>query len=475
MAALIAANPLRAPLVSELAPIAIAYHGPTATGAYADAQTTCPLVRIAGDLTECIMTRMLANKFGSFTLPGLCSIVQAQRTCKYIRDVWRNVSTPIDAAIVDRHDAVSTQGDSNLNRQRFILYALQRPDGHPAGIRFRLVSDDMVARNQGVVPEERADDPFLVVYRDVRQYYDRPVVMAMAKPQDDGSLVCIELSLREMLLFMGGHSKKSVFNAVPAVVRGVVRDRGLFQYANRDTEISVWGSTEAKLGLVPDSELYEDSLNPISMSVQLVNEVEPVDAEGARLLSRGQTLAGARSHRFNGVVTFSFPESTSTAFRHADAFHLALDAKGKENVATFAILLGCDDDPSVAAMPTSKGPMIANSMRWNPERRNRRGRNDDSGHVSIDNILPASRRVAVQCADLKIQCLAADDNLMRDGQYLPGHPEYERIRAELDELNARNREQGKVFKYVDPRLAAPSVNTGRRRGSVRTVLLQIAN
>jgi len=450
MASAIVSCPLRAPLASDLAPIAIAYNGPTATGAFALAQLNCGLVNIAGDLTSYILSSLISDQFKNLTLPGICALVQAARSCKYLRDISREVKTPIDAAIIERDSAASVEGDENLNRQRFTLHALQKPGGTPAGVRYRLISTEMVERNGGEYPElERADDPFLLVYRDASNYYDRPVTMAIAKPQPNGSLLCIEISIREMLIFFGGHSKKSVFNATQAVVGRSVIDKWVYNHPKSSTSISVWGTTESKVALVAEAELQADSINPVQFSG--TPACADGDLHGFRILEQGRLLSGKVAHRFNGNVTFSFPQSTCSAF--APENHMSIDYPSH-----LASLLGCHELPAVAVMPTAKGPMVSKSNMW---LRDRRKRSQDTGCVSKDNIMPVGRRAAVQAADIELQRAANDESLMDDGQYLPGHPEYDRIKAEVDEINERLEEEGKDFRYKDSRIKLQSPKRAR--------------
>ena len=455
MASAILSCPLRAPLASDLAPIAIAYNGPAAVGAFALAQHTCGLVNIAGDLTSYILSSLIADKFKNLTLPGISALVQAARTCKYLRNVSREVKTPIDAAIIERDNVASTEGDQNLNRQRFTLHALQKPGGMPAGARYRLVSAEMVQRNNGEHPvSELADDPFLLVYRDARNDYNRPVTMAIAKPQPNGSLLCIGISIREMLVFFGGHSTKSVFNATQVVVGRSVIDKWVYNYPKSSTSISVWGTDESKVALVSQEELLADSLNPIKIDV-----TPACDDDGFQILEEGRIASGDVVHRFNGVVTFSFPASTCAAFSSEN--QMSIDYPSH-----LASILGCHELPAVAVMPTAKGQMVAKSNMW---LRDRRKRSQDTGGISTDNIQPVGRRAAVQAADLELQRAANEESLMEDGQFLPGHPEFDRIRAEVDEINERLEEEGKGFRYVDPRIK--EVPSPKR---VRTVLA-IAN
>ena len=460
MASAILASPLRAQLASDRASIAIAYNGSVAAGTFALTQLNCSLVNIAGDTTAFILSSLTADKYQNLTLPGICALVQVARSCKYLRDISRDVKTPIDAAIIERDDAASVEGDQNLNRQRFTLHALQKTGGMPAGVRYRLISTEMIERNGGNPELKRADDPFILVYRDARNYYDRPVTMAIAKPQPNGSLLCIEISIREMLVFFGGHSNKSVFNATKAVIGRSVIDKWVYnRYHKCNTSISVWGSAASKVALVSEDELQADSINPVQIKVTPTCDDD--DLHRFRIIEQGHLLSGKVAHRFNGTVTFTFPNSTCCAF--APENQLSIDYTSH-----LISLLGCHELPSAAVMPTAKGPMISRSSQWLNARRTKR--REDAGSVSKDNIMPVGRRAAVQAADLELQRAANEESLMEDGQYLPGHPAFERIKSEVDEINERLEEEGKDFRYTDPRIKLPSP----KRARVRSVLA-IAN
>lgn len=441
MAAFVASNPLRAQLPGDLAPLAISYTATPATaGTFASAQSDCNLVSVAGDLTASIMKSLCVDVFLNFTLPGLASFIQSSRTCKYLRDLSRFITTPIDAAIIER-DENSVPGDENLNRQRSFLYALHTSDGRPAGLRYRLVSADMLTLNDGVYPEvEKVDDPFLLVYRDVRQDFDRPVVMAIAKPQPNGSLLCLEISLVEMLHFLGGHSKKSVFNARPVLVGSTVTPKWQYAQNNDQAKISVWGNSESMIGLVDKATLEEDSMNPIT--------IEALDPN-TTILAQGYTPNGKLVHIFNGCLWFRFP--SSTCFEFDPSNNMAID-----NPAHVMALLGCHEEPDVAAIRTPKGPMIANTERLVLNRPCRARDENLNTEISPLNIQPAGRRAAVQRADIAVQRNAVDDELTFDGQFLPGHPEYDRIKAEVDEINERLEAEGRQFSYIDPRIKPPT-------------------
>ena len=436
MASAILSCPLRAPLASDVAPLAIAYRPPTATGAAALAQANCQLVNIAGDLVSCILTAMLADKFQNLTLPGVCALVQASRSCHLLRQLCCEVKTPIDAAVVES-EYNSIEGDQNFNRQRFLLHALQKVGGRPAGLRMRLISEVQ----DGEIPEEDPADPFLLVYRDARLDYDRPVVLAIAKPQPSGSLLCIELSIRELLLLFSGHSKHAVFNAVPAMIGRKMVDKWTFQPKN-DMKVSVWGTTDGKLALVGEDKLFADSLNPVAVSVTPA-------CDDDKILTKGTSLSGKVVHRFEGTVVFSFPESTCSAF----STPMALDYP-----AHLISLLGCHEPVAAAVMPTSTGSMIAKSNAWLRERRKR---SYDAGGLSVENVLAPGRRAAVRQADLELQRSAAEEELMEDGKYLPGHPMYDEIKAEVDEINERLAVEGKDYVYVDPRIGEPRARASR--------------
>jgi len=438
MAAFVAANPIRVRMPGDFAPLAIT-HTPETASDFAIAQSGCNLVNFfyngAGcDLTAMIMQSVCCDVFLNFTLPGLASFIQSSRSCKYLRYISSFVTTPIDAAIIER-DENSCAGDENLNRQRSLLHALTTSDGRPAGARYRLISADMLELNDGVYPEvEKADDPFLLAWRDTRKDFDRPVVLSIAKPQPNGSLLCIELSIREMLHFMGGHSKLSVFNARPVLVGRTVTPKWQYASTNDKADISVWGKSDSMIGLVDKATLKADSMNPISIEAQNID-----DSNGA-VISAGYTPAGDLVDIFMGCIWFRFPSSTCSEFESSN--NMAIDSP-----AHVMALLGCHEEPDVAAIRTPKGPMIANTERA-------RGQSFNS-EISPLNIQPAGRRAAVQRADIAVQRNAVDEELTLDGQFIPGHPEYDRIKAEVDEINERLEAEGKSYSYIDPRIQPP--------------------
>ena len=235
-----------------------------------------------------------------------------------------------------------------------------------------------------------------------------------------------------------------MFNATQAVVGRSVIDKWMYNHAKSSTSISVWGTTESKVALVSEDELHADSINPVQITVTPACDDD--DRDDFRIVEQGYTTSGYTIHRFNGEVTFSFPASTCSAFAQNNTLSI-------DHPSLLASLLGCFELPSVAVMPTAKGPMISISNQWVCDRRKR---SQDKGRVSVDNILPVGRRAAVQAADLALQRAANEDSLMENGQYLPGHPEFDRIQSEVDEINERLVEEGKAFRYVDPRIKVPS-------------------
>jgi len=455
MAATICACPLRVPAISEFASLAIAHNGTVATGEFARAQSDCKLICISGDLTSAIMQSTITDRFKNLTIPGLAAFVQSARCCKYMRDLSSEVTTPIDASIIERDDS-SVLFDQNLNRQRFTLRALQQPGGGPAGARFRLISSDMVECNNGVAPNvELPSDPFLLVYRNVQNKFNRPVVMAIAKPQENGSLLCIGISTLEMLRFLGGHSKQSVFNATRVPIGKKILPEWHFNPAARETNISVWGSDDSEVALVDKKALEDDSLNPIKIVVTPL--IEPTGTSTVPLIVDCETPVGVVQPMFAGCVSFEFPASTCSEFSRYNP--MALDSP--EGVAS---ILGWHESPHVAAVWTSSGPMIPNADRlvWNRPRRTRS--EDLRSMVSIANIQPLGRRASVQRADIAIQRMAVEESLMSDGQYLPGHPKYAEILAEVDEMNERLEDDGEQYRIIDLRIKTQS------KARVRTVL-----
>ena len=438
MAAAILNHPLRAPPPSDT-PIAIAYTGPIATGEFAQAQANCRLVTMAGDAAASVLGSTFSDNFDNLTIPGLATIVHAVGTCKYIRELGRHVTTPIDAKVIDVSYAVNMEGDQNLNRQRFLLRALHKENGVPAGARFRLTSD--------ASQEERSDDPFLLAYRDVRSYYNRPLVLAIAKPLQNGHLLCLELSIREMLIFFGGHSKKSAFTADRCPSLGLSK----WQHNPKctDATISVWGDSSSYVSLVDEDDLETDSSNPIGIAAEIPDHV---DGNGI-VMSQGRTTRGVVSHHLSLTVKFSFPTSTCRVFSGA-----VLELKHPAHVAT---LFGCFETPATACIPSYKGAMIAAAQRLERPRPTPRRALEDTGKISMANVTNG-RRSAVKLCDLTIQRLAKEEALMDDGQYLPGHPMYEKIKDELDEINELLAEQGKL-PISDPRLAQPSWPKRARR------------
>lgn len=430
MASAILDHPLRAPPPSDT-PIAIAYTGPVATGEFAQAQTNCPLVTMAGDAAGSVLASTFSDSFNNLTIPGLAAFVRTVGTCKYIRELGRHVSTPIDAKVIDISYSVNMEDDQNLNRQRFVLRALQKENGVPAGARFRLASDASA--------EERIDDPFLLAYRDVRSYYDRPLVLAIAKPMPNNNLLCIELSIREMLIFFGGHSKKSAFTADRCPSLGLSK----WQYNPKcvDTTISVWGDSSSYVALVDEDDLEADSINPIDITADLPDHVE----SNGFVMEQGRTTRGAVSHHLSLDIKFHLPTSTCRVF--SDAVFAV------KHPAHVAALFGCFETSATACIPSHKGAMIAAAQRLERPRPTHRRVREDTGKISWANVTNG-RRSAVKRCDLTLQRLAKEEELMDDGQYLPGHPLYAKIKEELDEMNELLAEQGKP-PVSDPRLAQP--------------------
>jgi hypothetical protein len=431
------------------APIAIAYSGPVATGQYAAAQTNCHIVSIAGDLTTSVLSSTLSDKFGNFTFPGLAAFVNSVQTCHYMRDVGRQVNTPIDANLIDITYA-NVPNDRNLNSQRFLIRALQRADGTPAGARYRLASTDA---DEGA--NEQATDPFLLAYRDARDYYERPFKFAIAKPLPNGSLLCVELSLRDSLLYFGGHSKHSMFTAERCPRYGL--SAGQYNSKGAETTISVWGDDSGYVTLFDESELEADSVNPIGV-IATRPEVQDGEEHPAFVMTRGYTTRGNVSHRLDLNVTFKFPEST------------CLELSEKEfkvcDPAYLAALFGCHETADVACVPGRTDFMISANERLERPRSStvRRTRRADTAVISMDNVV-SGRRAAVKQCDLTLRRIAAEDSLMHDGQYLPGHPMYEKLKEELDEINDGLVAEGKP-PLIDPRIAQPPSPKRQRRSVV---------
>ena len=457
MAAMIVNNPLRAQPASE-SPISISCKGPVATGQYAAAQRECQFLSMTGDVTVSVMNTSISDKYGHLTLGGIAAFIRTAKTCKYTRDISRQVSTPIDAKVIDI-SYVNVPGDTNLNKQRFVVRALQKADGRSAGARFRLVGAD---------DEESDDDtqPFLLAYRDVRGYYDRPITLAIAKPMGGGgnNLLCVELSIREMLVFFGGHSKKSAFVSKRCPSLGL----SAWQYNPNciDSKVSVWGDSTAYVALVDEDELKADSVNQMKVSARPLNPTEP---PGLVMFQARSANGGGDDHVTHVLdlkVVFTFPPSASS-FDFGDA---VFSVYQPAHVAAF---FGCFDNTDVAVVPSSShgGAMIAASQRLErpppppppPQqqrvRRVSRKRYDPS-NINQSNVV-TGRRQAVFACDLAIQRQACEDALMHDGGYLPGHPLYSQIKEELDELNEVLAEQGKP-PVTDPRLA--DLAESRKRG-----------
>lgn len=431
MTSAILSHPLRAPPPSDT-PIAISYIGPVATGQFADAQTNCQLLSMTGDATTSVLSSTMSDKFGNMNIPGLAAFVKASETCKYLRDVGRHVTTPIDAKVIDLSYVIAA-GDQNLNRQRFVLRALQKDNGLPAGARFRLISEPVNATT-----EEDPNDPFLLAYRDCRSYHDRPLVLAIAKPTVNGHLLCVEISIREMLIFFGGNSKRSAFTANRCPALGLAKWQ--FNPKCADSAISVWGDSAAYVSLVDEEDLNADSVNPINITAT------PKGTNNGFVMSKGRSTRGGVSHILSLEVKFSFPCSTCLAFSDA-VFTL-------DQPVLVAALFGCFESAATACIPSYKGAMIAAAQRLErPPRHVSRPARQDTGKISTSNIT-SGRRAAVKLCDLTLQRLANEDDLMFDGGYLPGHPMYNKIQQELDEMNELLAEQGKP-PVSDSRLAEP--------------------
>jgi len=450
MTSAILSHPLRAPPPSDT-PIAISYIGPVATGQFADAQTNCQLLSMTGDATISVLSSTMSDKFGNMSIPGLAAFVKASETCKYLRDVGRHVATPIDAKVIDLSYVMSA-GDQNLNRQRFVLRALQKDNGLPAGARFRLTSEPV---NATPTADETPNDPFLLAYRDCRGYHDRPLVLAIAKPTVNGHLLCVEISIREMLIFFGGYSKRSAFTASRCPALGL----GGWEFNPKcaDSAISVWGDSSAYVSLVDEEDLNADSVNPIGVTAT------PKGTNNGIVMSQGRSTRGGISHLLSLDVKFRFP-SSSTCLAFSDAV-FTLDQPG--NVAA---LFGCFESAATACIPSYKGAMIAAAQRLErPLRQVSRKARQDTGKVSMANVT-SGRRAAVKLCDLTLQRLATEDDLMFDGAYLPGHPMYNKIKDELDEMNELLAEQGKP-PVSDSRLAEPPSPSHKRvRRTYLTIL-----
>jgi hypothetical protein len=419
MASAVLTCPLRASNPSD-APIAITYVGPTAAANYMAAQIDSHLISaLAGDMTAKVMTSTTSDKYGNFTIPGLSAFVNFARTCNYTRDLGRYVSTPIDANVTDITYA-NIPNDDNLNRQRFLMRALLL-NGRPAGARYKLTT----------IHEEQPTDPFMLVYRDTSRDHDRPVVIAIAKPLENGNLLCAELSLREMLMYFGGHSKHSVFTAerCPRLGLGV----GMFNSRAATTTISVWGDDQNFVTLVDEDQLEADSINPLE-----IKAMQPDDGfRSGLVMLKGFSWSTKESHFLDLNISLTFPESTCSEF----------SAKKLKvyNPASLAALFGCHEKGDVACIPGKRDAMIAASDRLvrplPPAAEARHSRNDMSV-VSSSNIVNGRRSAVKQC-DLRLQRHAQDDALMDDGQYLPGHPEYEKIEEEMAEVNYQRELDGK--------------------------------
>lgn len=387
------------------------------TDQFSNSQETCNLFSSAGDATFKVLESTLNDKFGNFTVSGLAALVRATSTCKYAKSII--VDTPIDANIVDI--SYNVPDDKNLNRQRFVLRALQKSNGEQAGARFRLISEN--ANN------DNDNDPFLLAFRDARSNFDRPVTVAIAKPTANGSLLCVELSIRELLLFFGGHSKKSVFAASKSFSMNLAKWE--FNIKSENSTISVWGNSSSFVGLVDEDELEDDSLNPIELTAA-------PDRPGVTpVLTEGKNFEGKICHNMAIDVKFRF-HSSKNCSEFSDAVYSLVEP------AKVSAFFGCFETFENARVPSYRGSMISNSQRMVPPLRTtthpRKNRIDRS-IVSVENITNG-RRAAVSHCDLRIQRLLREESLMDDGQYLPTHPMFAKIQEDLDETNEHLKDRG---------------------------------
>ena len=334
MATMIVANPIRATSLHEH-PIAIAMSGPAAVGAYAEAQSGSKLVQVAGDAARHVLTKATADALGHVTIPGISALAQASKTCKYMRHLSRDVTTPIDAHVVDKTTFGMAIGDPNLNGQRFWLRALVRRDGTPAGARFELKS-----HQSGIV------NGFLIVYRDCTKDFDRPVVVVLAIPLLVGGHVCIELSTRDLLHVLGGHSKLSPFRAtagIPPALPSYTATR------TRTTHnITVWGDDDAYAANIDETALEEDSINPVAFQWDFVSAREPTAAEDGD--NDGDDDGDDDEDEKVPAVKLITPPSTCGVLCET-TFNVA-------NVDALTSLFGANETPAAACMPTEVGPMI---------------------------------------------------------------------------------------------------------------------
>ena len=414
---MIASNPIRATALYEQ-PISIAMRGPADVGAYAEAQRASKLVQVAGDSTRCVLTKATSDAHGFVTIPALAALAQSTRTCKYMRHLSSEVETPLDAHIIDKAIVSMDIGDQNLNAQRFVLRALKRRNGTLAGARFALavnaVRDDF--------------NSFLLVYRDCTTDFSRPITVALAKlmPPAMCDLLCIELSIRELLVMLGGHSKLSPFNATAGIPPKLPR----YMPTRMTTvaKITVWGDDEADAANMDKDALVEDSINPVEFKWEYV---------------AGQN--GASDENPVPVVTLTTPPSTCGVLAET-TFHIV-------NVDTVAAFFGANDSQEVACVPTGKDPMVPKCQQWQrPASKKHKARNEDAAKIDPANIC-TGRRAAVFASDLRIRRHAADEAFMHDGQYLPGHPLYDVLQEELDAINFDRAEAG-LPALTDERLAS---------------------
>jgi hypothetical protein len=477
MSSLIVNCPIRAPALADR-PIAIAMSGPAAVGAYAEAQAGCPLVEIAGELVQHIMTKIISDQHGNCTAPGVAAFAQVTKTCKYFRYLGRDVRTPYDAAIIEKDTTASFEGDANLNRQRYTLNALRRADGKPAGMRLSLYAS---VESPVPVADDFSDEPFLLVYRDCSQYFNRKLHVAIARPvKGTPSLVCVDLSLKLLLGRFGGHSKHSVFRAVSPLPETIPPFSELPSTYGVPYEIEVWGDDDAFVALHDETALVDDSLNPLFFSCKRIhignaytqmlsyNFMTPHQYEtrqGCELdgVVVAKNSLGHHMYRFSGTITIQVAPNTCALFSGA-----TYKVKAPS---LLCILFGAFESPHVACIPTVAGPMIPAADQFvctlptaptavrsvhspaplGPSNKKKK-KSPDTGKVDKSNIMPLGRRSAVIASDRRIQRQMVEESLMRDGQYLPGHPMWSTINNELEELNEARAEAG-LGPLTDPRIA----------------------
>ena len=371
-----------------------------------NSQSTCNLFSGSQDATLDVLNSTLLDKFGNFNLAGLATFVRAGSTCKYAKFVNKFVKSPIDATVVDI--SYQVPGDQNLNSQRFVIHALRNSYGGPAGARFRL---------KGVGDSDESEASFLLAFRDCRNDSDRPVTIAIAKQTPNGSLLCVELSLKEMLIFFGGHSKKSIFASAKSPPLGLAKWQ--FNHFADKTSISVWGNSSSYLGLVDENLLEDDTLNPVMITAAPIMGSEFVMSSDQRSLDID--------------VKFNFYSSHNCA-AFSDAKFSLIDPL------PVSIFFGCFEKSSNACVPSShgEGAMIPNAIRLvQPLKRSaKRKSSSETSKITSANIING-RRAAVTRCDLAIQRQILEDSMMKRGRYTPSHPLYARIKEELDSENER--------------------------------------